>query len=126
MNKEAVETQYDITKERCQTMIDRSPVVCPCCGGKLEPLETVNNSGVPTFWAGCAACQSFSWGFSPEVFKIANHMVRERHYQHYSHMPRLFNPTPAEEDYWYKSQIGGTCSLVSTILNLQKELANGL
>lgn len=116
------EIKYDITKEQCQEMIDKSPVVCPRCGGKLEPIETVNNADIPTYWSGCNACGMFSWGFPPEVFQIANQIVRDRHFQPYSHDPFPYNGTDEQKDYWYKNQTGGACSTVAMILNLYKTI----
>jgi hypothetical protein len=116
------EKQYKITKERCQQVIDEHPVVCSCCGGPLQPLETVDNSGDPTYWSGCNFCQRFDWGVSVLVFQIANKMVREGNFAAYSHDYFPHNGTPEQKECWYRSQTGGACSTVRRILKLKQEI----
>lgn len=116
---------YQTTKEQCQSQIDgQMPIVCSCCGGKLEPIETVDNLDNPTFWRGCFGCSKFDSGTKPEIYKIAVAMVDERHFRAYS-----FDDRPDEKedeimfDYWRKSQIGGTVRVVEDILRLQKQFS---
>lgn len=97
---------HKISEERCRSMITG---VCSQCGGSLEPIDTVDNGGDPTFWSGCLDCSLFDWGVDPLVFKIAKQMVTTHGYRAYTH-------TDCE-----KSQIGGT---VSTVL-LVKEVLQG-
>ena len=52
--------EYRTTKEECQRRIDERACVCPGCGGPIIPFETVDNSGNPTFWAGCEHCQAWA------------------------------------------------------------------
>ena len=113
---------YKTTKDACQSIIDMKPVVCPGCGGKLEPLETVDNSGDPTFWAGCLVCESFSWGTTPIVFQIANKIVRDHNYTAYAHDQFPYNGTEQAKEYWYKSQTRGACSDVLLILKTKQEI----
>jgi len=122
MDKDIIaEKIYKTTKEQCQALIDKVPVVCPGCGGQLQPVETVDNSGDPTYWAGCLEpnCQSFSCGVSPEIFWIADKMVRERNCQPYPHHQFPYNGTDTEKDYYYASQIRGACNIVTSVLSLQ-------
>jgi len=42
--------KYITTKEECQKSISG---VCEGCGGELEPMETEDNAGNPTYWIGC-------------------------------------------------------------------------
>ena len=74
---------YKITKERCQNSIDSTEYICDYCGGKLEPIETVDNSNNPTFWTGCKSCSRFTAGCPPTVFEIAKRMVEEHHFRYY-------------------------------------------
>lgn len=113
--------EYQITKDKCQSMIKG---VCSGCGGQLEPMETVDNSGNPTYWSGCPKCEVFDWGCDPLVFEIAKHMVTEDKYTHYG---RDIIPSPEgkEESYkvhWLSSQIRGTTSLVRQVLNIHNSL----
>ena len=74
--------KYQTTKEECQNKINKdSPIVCSLCGGKLEPIETVDNSRNPTFWRGCLECSRFNGGVSPSVYEIASKLVDERNFQ---------------------------------------------
>lgn len=115
-----MEKQYRITKEQCQANIDkRMPIVCTCCGGKIEPIETVDNSDNPTFWQGCLNCSKFDIGTSPKIYETAVKMVDEMRFVAYR-----FKEKPDKEkdpsmfDYWRKSQISGTVDVVTDILNL--------
>lgn len=115
-----MEKEYRTTKEQCQSNIDkRMPIVCTCCGGKIEPIETVDNSHNPTYWQGCNDCMKFDNGTSLKIYETAVKMVDERHFRAYS-----FNEMPDKEknpsgfDYWRKSQISGTVGVVSDILRL--------
>jgi hypothetical protein len=116
--------EYQTTKEECQRRIDENNNVCPGCGGPLIPLETVDNSYNPTFWAGCSPCMSFSDGVRPRIFKIADAMVREHDHTCYSHTKFPSNGTSEEKEYWAKSQIRGTCKQIQKILILNKVFEN--
>lgn len=111
---------YQITKEQCQESIDkRGEIVCCSCGGKLEPIETVNNSGTPTFWVGCNNCQIFDNGTTPKIYQTAVEMVDVNDLRAYS-----FDEKPNKEkypndfDYWRKSQIKGAVRIVSDIIKI--------
>lgn len=115
-----IEKKYRITKEQCQSNIDkRMPVVCTHCGGKTEPIETVDNSGNPTYWQGCNDCEIFTSGTSPKIYETAVKMVDERRFRVYGfkQMPDK-EKEPSSFDYWRKSQIGGTVDVVTDILIL--------
>lgn len=116
---------YRTTKDKCQSMISG---VCSCCGGELKPMETVDNSDHPTYWAGCEACNRFDWGIPVEIFQIAKFMVEKRNYVHYSHIdkPGTNNyETPEYADYYTKIQIAGTASMISEILRVQRYIREG-
>lgn len=115
-----MEKEYITTKEECQSGIDkRMPIVCTCCGGKIEPIETVDNNHNPTFWQGCKACMKFENGTTPKIYETASKMVDEKSFVAY-----IFNQRPCKEkdpegfDYWRKSQISGTVRVVSDVIRL--------
>jgi hypothetical protein len=113
---------YAITKEHCLTMIHG---VCDGCGGELEPIETVDNSDNPTFWAGCLKCSKYHWGTSKEVFQIAEIMVGKHHFIAYSHMDNPHHEEGTTEEQkanFIASQISGTCSIVIDVLRIQEQL----
>jgi len=98
-------TQYQITKEQCQKSIHG---VCEGCGGKLEPIETVNNSGNPTYWVGCNHCSCFRSGVEREYFEIARELIEGNEMVQYSHMKRRdYEDDPDRLLYWLDSQTAG-------------------
>lgn len=117
---------YRITKEACQSMIDQNAqqwdAVCSCCGSRLTPIETVDNSDNPTYWAGCMPCERFDWGVPAFAHKIATELVLQHNYVHYSHLGSMHNKEGAELEYWKKSQISGAAGLVSQIIGLYKTI----
>lgn len=68
--KEYIQTEKECS-ERCVGK------VCLRCGFALSPIETVDNSDRPTFWAGCTNCMIFSPGTRPEIFTIAKEIQRD-------------------------------------------------
>ena len=115
--------EYRITKEGCQHTIDTNGGVCSQCGGKLTPIETVDNSDHPTFWSGCESCSRFDWGVNPVVHAIAKEMVLNQNYVEYSHLGSDYGKTGDELLYWQHSQIGGACMTVQKVLNIYKKLS---
>lgn len=115
---------YKITQQQCQKSIDdRMPIVCSSCGGKIEPIETVDNSNNPTFWSGCLSCNMFDSGVSPEIFKTAEKMVDERNFRAYSFdkMPDK-NENMQKYEYWREGQIRGTTRIVMDILEINNKI----
>lgn len=120
MEGATTEKVYQTTYEQCRKTISG---VCSCCGGELKPLETVDNSGNPTWWAGCEPCSRFDAGVSPEIYAIAKYLVDETGYVSYSHM-RSPKPDNAEYAKYYRaSQICGAASLVDKIFRIQNRLS---
>ena len=103
-------SEYRVTYDQCKEMIHG---VCSRCGGELEPIETVDNSGNPTFWQGCISCSCFDSGVTPEIYKIAKEMVEKHLLRPYSH--------PCS----WASQISGACDIVWNVLKISKEGENG-
>jgi hypothetical protein len=64
--------KYQITKEECANRcVGR---VCCRCGEPLIPIETVDNSNNPTFWAGCLSCSIFSPGTTMKMYNTAKEL----------------------------------------------------
>jgi hypothetical protein len=76
--------KYEQSKKECQKKIDELNNVCDRCGKKIVPLKTVNNSGEPTYWAGCLhgdkECGHFTHGVTKETFDLATKLVLENSY----------------------------------------------
>ncbi|MFH1525821.1 MAG: hypothetical protein ABIG69_04080 [Bacteroidota bacterium] len=75
--------------------------VCEGCGGELEPLETVDNAGNPTFWVGCQKCYCFRAGIDPKYFDIAQILISE---QSSSELPERLSRLVARIDYLLKDK----------------------
>jgi hypothetical protein len=118
---------YKISKEQCAAIVDG--LVCDGCGGPLEPMETVDNAGDPTFWPVCNSCSKYHWGTKKEIHEIAKRLVDDFHYIAYSHME---NPACRTNDAeWYKqyyrtAQIAGACSIVRNVLQIKSEIESVL
>jgi len=110
------EQTYSITQEACQSMLDKNGGVCDQCGGKLEPIETVDNANNPTFWGGCNVCNKFHWGTPAEVYKAAVILVDESFYVAYHHMDKPDKESkPGRYKYWRESQIAGACRTIQKV-----------
>ena len=112
LEEEMKEREYVTTKEECEKQIQG---VCSGCGGKLEPIETVDNGGSPTFWVGCLNCSCFESGVEPQVYQTAYRLVTEMYHRPYS------DSEPGKEDKelyerWLHSQVRGTSRLVREAL----------
>lgn len=114
--------KYIDSKEKCQAGIDAKHLVCSHCGGERVPIETVDNASRPTYWPGCMSCERFDYGVTPIVYEVAKKMVTEHFYRHYSHMDSPNGKDESYQKYYTESQIGGTTSIVMTILKLHSEL----
>lgn len=76
--------KFQVTKKQCQKRIDELNNVCDWCGRNIVPLKTVNNSGEPTYWAGCMHGQTdegawghFTNGVKKELYDLAAKLVLE-------------------------------------------------
>jgi len=69
------EIKYQVTETECRESIYG---VCPGCGGELEPMETEDNAGNPTFWCGCKKCNCFRAGVDKRFVDLAHQLLSER------------------------------------------------
>jgi len=111
--------KYKITRQQCQNNISG---VCPQCGGTLEPIETVDNAGNPTFWCGCLKCCQFSNGIDQKVYTIAKALVEDCHYRHYSHIRVEDGDSEDTKRYKTETQIGGACNIVNDVIRIYKKI----
>lgn len=107
--------KYMTTKEECQSKLGGR--VCSQCGRPVEPIETVDNSNNPTFWAGCNYCQKFDTGVKPEIQKAARLMVDEHHYVAYSHLEWPDGKDETYKEYWRNAQTGGASNTILRVLS---------
>ena len=119
----ATKTKHRITRQKCKDSISG---VCSRCGGDLEPIETVDNSRNPTYWAGCVKCCCFDNGVSERVYEIAKRMVVEHYCRPYSHIGIMKNDTEETKKYKTESQISGACDIVWQVLRINKLLDEGV
>lgn len=110
------EIVYITTKEECQNHIDLSNRVCSGCGGILEPLETVDNAGTPTHWAGCLTCSQFDSGVSKEVFQTAQDLILNQHHREYGDYGGDYGKTGESLAYWQHGQIRAATRTVLMVL----------
>lgn len=97
--------KYQVTKKQCQASIKG---VCEGCGGKLEPLKTVNNSGEPTYWVGCNHCSCFRGGVDRKYWEIARKLIEEGEMIPYPNMNKHeYEETPERLEYYFDTQCAG-------------------
>jgi hypothetical protein len=112
--------KYQVTKEECQNKI--GILVCEGCGGKLEPIKTVNNAGEPTYWVGCNHCSYFRGGVLRQYFEIARKLVEDGDMLSYSHLRRSeYEGTPERLSYYLDSQTAGLSMEIRRIHKLLEE-----
>ena len=110
---------FKITKKKCQQGING---VCEGCGGKLEPIETVDNAGDPTYWCGCKHCSCFRSGVDRIHFEIARQLVLENTMIPYPNISGK-NGTPEAKEYWLDSQTAGLSHDIARIHRMINEKA---
>ena len=110
--------QFRVTKETCAARITG---ICPRCGGGLEPIETVDNSGNPTHWSGCNACMIFTAGVKPVIYKTALLLVDEG-YKPYSFIIDHENDSAEKKVYNRQTQVSGACDTVRDVLRIYKQV----
>jgi len=113
--------KYRVTKEQCEANISG---VCEGCGRELSAIETVDNSGNPTFWQGCQKCSCFRRGVEPKYFKIARKLIEENTLRPFSHMDITeYNDNPDKLEYYYDCQTSGLSPIIRHIDKLLKEIS---
>jgi hypothetical protein len=113
-------TDYKTTFVECQKLIGNDNV-CEGCGGKIEPIETVDNSGAPTFWVGCKHCMCFRSGVRKLYWKIARKLVVEGRILPYSSLHKCeYEDTPERLGYYLDSQTAGLSNDIAYIHKLIK------
>jgi len=122
VSKDDKPVEYKITKQRCQ---DNIMGVCSRCGGKLEPLETVDNARRPTFWSGCPECFCFDNGVPQRVYDTAKILVKEEGYRPCSNTC-YDNDSDDLKRHKINSQISGACGLVRDVLRIHANTAMDL
>ncbi|NHZ87176.1 MAG: hypothetical protein GWP19_15100 [Planctomycetia bacterium] len=113
---------YKTTKRQCQITIDKYDNVCDHCGKKITPIETTDNAGNPTFWAGCfhgTEFGNFTYGVPKEIFELAEKLVcdGEQYYRH--NKKRGFADTIEKRLYWFQTEVSGFCELIRKIEHLK-------
>ena len=109
---------YKITEEQCQLSIKG---VCEGCGGKLEPIETVDNSGDPTYWVGCKHCSCFRSGVDRRYWEIARELIEKGEMIPYSHMAKFdYENTSERLEYYFDSQCAELSKRIAYLHNLLK------
>ena len=113
--------KYRVTKEQCEANISG---VCEGCGRELSAIETVDNSGNPTFWQGCQKCSCFRRGVEPKYFKIARKLVEEDTLRPSYHMDiTRYNDNPDKLEYYYDCQTAVLSPIIRHIDKLLKEIS---
>ena len=113
--------KYQVTKKQCEAQIKG---VCEGCGGKLEALKTVNNSGEPTYWVGCNHCSCFRGGIDKIYFEVARKLVESGEMIPYPHMSKHeYEDTPERLEYWLDTQTASLSYDVKRIYSMVLELA---
>ncbi|MBL8048093.1 MAG: hypothetical protein JNJ45_05375 [Chthonomonas sp.] len=69
-------SNYVVTLDECEKSL-RKDFVCQYCGGKLSAIETVDNAGNPTHWAGCKACCRLTTGVLKHCYDAAKEITGE-------------------------------------------------
>ena len=113
--------KYKTTFAQCKKLI-KDNNVCEGCGGKLEPIKTVDNGGSPTYWVCCKRCMCFRSGVEKIHWKIARKLVEENRIIPYSSMHKCdYEDTPERLEYYLDSQTAGLSHDIAYIDYLLKE-----
>lgn len=105
---------YATTEKECQSNIKKDSV-CERCGRYIVPLETVDNSGHPTFWAGCEHGRdygNFTNGIDKGLRDIAYKLVLEDSYRFSISMNDNIS---YGFDYWFEESMAKACEIVEMV-----------
>lgn len=95
-------------------MIDKLGNVCDSCGRKIVPIETVDNSNNPTYWAGCkhgGESGNFTGGVPKGTYELAKKLVLNGD-AYYSHLDKNDYKTKEQKQYWFESQVSGMARFI--------------
>ena len=90
--------------------------VCDGCGRPVEPTETVDNAGRPTWWGGCKHCSKLCFGVPVKRYKVARSIVckyKQMYYYHLGGFP--YKGSWRDKESWLLSNISGMCGLVAKV-----------
>lgn len=107
---------YQTSFDECASRIHG---VCEGCGGTLEPIETVDNSGNPTFWQGCKHCMCFRGGVERKHFNLARKLVEAGEMLPYERKWEFKNKE--DRDYYLDSQTAGLSHNIARIAAMLAE-----
>ena len=107
--------KYQQTFDEC---LSRISGVCEGCGGKLEPIETVDNSGNPTFWCGCIKCSCFHSGVDAKYWKVARELIEKDIVYPYHHL--RIERENLDKEYYLDAQTAGLSHIIAQIDTMLK------
>lgn len=91
--------------------------VCEGCGGKLEPIRTIDNSHQPTYWVGCKKCSCFRQGIEKKYWQVARVLVmRDGEYKYNSKFE--YSKSRGNLRYWLDTETAALSGLVKRITYL--------
>jgi hypothetical protein len=102
--------KYQQTFDECLSHING---VCEGCGGKLEPIETVDNSNNLTFWQGCKKCSSFRNGVKIKYWKVARELIEKDIIYPYHHL--RVDRENLDKEYYLSAQTAGLAHIIAQI-----------
>ena len=109
--------EYVVTKEECQSSIDKYNYVCERCGQKLVPIKTVDNSGNPTYWSGCmhgTEVGNFTQGVPRDVYKLAYKLVLDDGL-YFTTGKYKYDVVSNDFDYWFGNSMEKVCNIITSI-----------
>lgn len=107
--------------DQCVKFLKKNNVVCEGCGGKLEPIETVDNANNPTYWIVCRHCNCLRVGIEKEYWEIARKLILDNTIIPYQNMDRSEYNTPEGLEYYLNSQTAGLSHIIKEIHEILKE-----
>lgn len=122
--------KYQTTKEECEFKINKD-YVCDRCGRKIVAMETVDNAGNPTFWAGCYHTDNptentwghFTGGVPKHIYELAEKLVCEKG-SYYSHTDNpKYEDSLEKKERWFQNEQSGWCGLLLNIEYLKNNPA---
>ena len=121
---------YQTTKEECEAKINKE-YVCERCGRQIKAMETVDNSGNPTFWSGCYHTDNptnnswghFTSGVPKNIYELAEKLVCEKG-SYYSHLDKpKYEDSLEKKERWFQDEQAGWSGLLLNIEYLKNNPA---